>query len=104
MSDADYEERLKTTGRNDRCPCGSGKKYKKCHLVEDESKRSEALKVLAEQTAAAAAEGGEGAEAEDDTKVTDKTKRSATRQRNQSGRKGQPADPKQTNIPRRGAV
>ena len=29
--------RLAQTGRNDPCPCGSGKKYKKCHLVEDES-------------------------------------------------------------------
>jgi hypothetical protein len=24
-------------GRNDLCPCGSGKKYKKCHLDEDEA-------------------------------------------------------------------
>jgi uncharacterized protein YecA (UPF0149 family) len=23
-------------GRNDPCPCGSGKKYKKCHLPIDE--------------------------------------------------------------------
>ena len=28
--------RLAQTGRNDACPCGSGKKYKKCHLLEDE--------------------------------------------------------------------
>jgi tetratricopeptide (TPR) repeat protein len=28
--------RLAQTGRNDLCPCGSGKKYKKCHLAEDE--------------------------------------------------------------------
>ena len=28
--------RLAATGRNDACPCGSGKKYKKCHLVADE--------------------------------------------------------------------
>jgi tetratricopeptide (TPR) repeat protein len=28
--------RLAGTGRNDPCPCGSGKKYKKCHLGEDE--------------------------------------------------------------------
>src|SRR5579863_3844263 len=28
--------RLAATGRNDACPCGSGKKYKKCHLVGDE--------------------------------------------------------------------
>jgi hypothetical protein len=29
----------KTPGRNDQCWCGSGKKYKKCHLEEDEKKR-----------------------------------------------------------------
>jgi tetratricopeptide (TPR) repeat protein len=28
--------RLASTGRNDPCACGSGKKYKKCHLAEDE--------------------------------------------------------------------
>jgi tetratricopeptide (TPR) repeat protein len=28
--------RLAATGRNDSCPCGSGKKYKKCHLPADE--------------------------------------------------------------------
>ncbi len=27
-------------GRNDPCWCGSGKKYKKCHLIEDEKKGS----------------------------------------------------------------
>ncbi|OQY32203.1 MAG: hypothetical protein B6241_11770 [Spirochaetaceae bacterium 4572_59] len=43
---------MKSTGRNDLCFCGSGKKYKKCHLNEDErmeheeyKKREEALKV-----------------------------------------------------------
>jgi len=25
-------------GRNELCWCGSGKKYKKCHLIEDEKK------------------------------------------------------------------
>ena len=29
-------ERLSAAGRNDPCPCGSGKKYKKCHLAADE--------------------------------------------------------------------
>src|SRR5688500_13029234 len=29
--------RLAQTGRNDPCACGSGKKYKKCHLQEDEA-------------------------------------------------------------------
>jgi SEC-C motif-containing protein len=28
-----------TTGRNDPCPCGSGRKYKKCCLVRDEAAR-----------------------------------------------------------------
>lgn len=28
--------RLETAGRNDLCPCDSGKKYKKCHLRQDE--------------------------------------------------------------------
>jgi len=25
-------------GRNDSCPCGSGKKYKHCHLTQDENR------------------------------------------------------------------
>jgi len=29
--------RLGAAGRNDPCPCGSGKKYKKCHLRDDEA-------------------------------------------------------------------
>jgi hypothetical protein len=28
-------------GRNDACWCGSGKKYKKCHLPEDDQKVAE---------------------------------------------------------------
>lgn len=28
-------------GRNDPCPCGSGRKYKKCHLAADEAERAE---------------------------------------------------------------
>jgi len=31
------QTRLATHGRNDPCSCGSGKKYKKCHLRQDES-------------------------------------------------------------------
>jgi hypothetical protein len=27
-------------GRNDPCPCGSGRKYKRCHLLRDEAERS----------------------------------------------------------------
>ncbi len=42
-------------GRNDPCHCGSGKKYKQCHLTEDEAKaRTERAKAA---EAAPAAEG-----------------------------------------------
>jgi tetratricopeptide (TPR) repeat protein len=34
---ADAKRRLAAAGRNDPCPCGSGKKYKKCHLQPDEA-------------------------------------------------------------------
>jgi uncharacterized protein involved in copper resistance len=48
MADNDWQARLKT-GRNDDCPCGSKKKYKKCHLEADEKAKSQALaKVNAE--------------------------------------------------------
>ncbi|HEY6476379.1 MAG TPA: SEC-C domain-containing protein, partial [Polyangia bacterium] len=33
---AEARVRLGATGRNDACPCGSGKKYKRCHLPADE--------------------------------------------------------------------
>ena len=61
MADSDYENRLKNTKRNDPCPCGSGKKYKKCHLSEDEAAQHAALK-QAEEAAAAAAEAEEAGE------------------------------------------
>lgn len=61
----DQEEAVTTTivregpkiGRNDPCHCGSGKKYKKCHLEEDEAeerklRQSEAARVAATAVAA----------------------------------------------------
>jgi len=35
---------MKTIGRNDPCPCGSGKKYKKCCLLKDEAVNLENFK------------------------------------------------------------
>ncbi|MCK6570088.1 SEC-C domain-containing protein [Myxococcota bacterium] len=32
---------MATVGRNDPCPCGSGKKYKKCHQEQDEARGRE---------------------------------------------------------------
>jgi len=47
-------DRLAKAGRNDPCPCGSGKKYKKCHLRDDEaaSVQPEAAPTAAELLAA----------------------------------------------------
>lgn len=36
-SQAEARARLAGTGRNGLCPCGSGKKYKRCHLAADEA-------------------------------------------------------------------
>ena len=36
LDPAKARDRLAATGRNDACPCGSEKKYKKCHLAADE--------------------------------------------------------------------
>lgn len=68
MAAKEYMERLKHTGRNDACPCGSGKKYKKCHLQEDEEKRSKDMAKAAEEAAAKAAaeEAAEGTEEKKD--------------------------------------
>lgn len=103
MADSDYEVRLKTTGRNDRCLCGSGKKYKKCHLAEDEGTRAAALKVL-EAEAIAKPKGAKDAEGGADPKDSDKRRRSTKPQEKQSGFEGRPSDGKPKNIPRRGAV
>jgi hypothetical protein len=45
MPTTDPAERLRSTGRNDDCPCGSTKKYKKCHMREDEETASKQLAV-----------------------------------------------------------
>ena len=34
------EEAVPKLGRNDTCWCGSGKKYKRCHLEKDDKKRA----------------------------------------------------------------
>jgi len=50
-------------GRNDRCHCGSGKKYKKCHLAEDSEARTAEL---AAQNAAMAEAAREANESDED--------------------------------------
>lgn len=39
----DEQQPFRAPGRNELCWCGSGIKYKKCHLEEDEKKRSKNL-------------------------------------------------------------
>jgi hypothetical protein len=43
-------------GRNDPCHCGSGRKYKNCHLAKDEEAERTARAKAAEASAAAAPE------------------------------------------------
>ncbi len=50
-------------GRNDPCHCGSGQKYKKCHLPKDDAAKSAELAATA-AAAAAAAQAKADAEAE----------------------------------------
>src|SRR5581483_12120395 len=37
--------RMPKVGRNDPCPCGSGKKYKQCHLPIEEAAQAEQLRL-----------------------------------------------------------
>jgi tetratricopeptide (TPR) repeat protein len=41
-----------SVGRNDPCPCGSGKKYKKCCLTKDEAARRTASASVSEEISA----------------------------------------------------
>jgi hypothetical protein len=47
-------------GRNDPCHCGSGKKYKQCHLAEDEAKARAERATAAESAPATDAEASTG--------------------------------------------
>src|SRR5690242_10426843 len=55
-------------GRNDPCHCGSGQKYKKCHLAKDDAAKSAELAAAAAAAAAAQAKADAEAEAEKDEK------------------------------------
>ena len=102
MNISDYNERLKTTGRNDPCPCGSGKKYKKCHLAEDEAAKHAELAKAAEEREAAIAAAEENPE-EESTDVAAKPKKQK-RDIHQGGGKARTGKDTHSNIPRRGAI
>lgn len=44
------KEAIPNLGRNDLCWCGSGKKYKYCHMTRDERKRSKARALTCKPT------------------------------------------------------
>ena len=98
MDESNYLERLKTTGRNDPCPCGSGKKYKKCCLDADHAQEHKALEKAAEARAAEAAAAEESGEAKDA-----KPKKNI-RKENRNAGKATVGKSQHANIPRRGAV
>ena len=99
------QARLKS-GRNDPCPCGSGKKYKKCHRAEDEGVVHAELKRLADEAKVAAeaaeAEGREDDEAKD---ASTAAKRGAgKRDRQKAGKNDRAQGTPAKNLPRRSAV
>lgn len=103
-------ERHRNTGRNDDCPCGSGKKYKKCHQAEDDTLISNELTRL-EQEAAAELAAKAAAEAEQadgegkaETKGDEQKKKPASRATAQQRGLRPSVGGKPNNLPRRGAV
>ena len=111
MNASEYNERLKTTGRNDPCPCGSGRKYKKCHLGEDEGARhADLVKAAEDREAALSSEGAQGAENADDSgdaegRAEGKSSQSkGRRERHQQPGRASSGRGRPANIPRRGAV
>lgn len=122
MSGTEYEARLTSTGRNDSCPCGSGKKYKKCHLAEDEKQRTAALTALeeaakakaeekaAEEAAEVEAADGDKADAAPAKGAAAKGKGKGAAKQGAKAKRGQPKtknhawEGKPKNTPRRSAV
>lgn len=99
MSSEASLERLKSTKRNDACPCGSGRKYKKCHLTEDEAAMHEATR-QANQGVSAADEGASSGKQKE--LAPSAAERSQGRKKTQAKGQGQVTRPK--NLPRRKAV
>jgi methionyl aminopeptidase len=98
MNESEYQNRLKTTGRNDQCPCGSGKKYKKCHLDSDRALEHKALEEAAEARAAEVVD-----ESEETNDSNKKSKQSIKELQKGAGKASHGVNQK-ANIPRRGAI
>jgi hypothetical protein len=105
MSAEESRTRLKQTGRNDPCPCGSGKKYKKCHRSEDEAAVSADLqRQQAEAQQAAEQEEAEGESSRGHGVKTGAGQKRPKGQGGQGGARSQDQGQRTANLPRRGAV
>lgn len=106
MSVEESAQRLKAAGRNDPCPCGSGKKYKKCHQAEDEAAvRAEHVRLAAAEAAAAEAAAAEAAEApKDEGRDKPERRRDPAPQPRPQPSRSQTAGAGKANLPRRGAI
>jgi hypothetical protein len=108
MTVEESQNRLRATNRNDPCPCGSGKKYKKCHRAEDEAA---VHAMLAQQKAAAEAKALD-AETQEDTegkaganpKHGSRGKGPKGRTQSRSTGKSREPNARASQLPRRGAV
>ena len=105
MTSEELHERLKT-GRNEPCPCGSGKKYKKCHRAEDESAAHADARKREEAAQAAAAASAENEEDDGAEAGTSSGKRSPAGGLDKKGRTkpGGTSNAPAKNLPRRRAV
>ncbi|ANM29668.1 hypothetical protein ABI59_08860 [Acidobacteria bacterium Mor1] len=97
MSD-DTTESSPVLGRNDKCHCDSGKKYKQCHMKADEAARREARAKQAEE-AAKAAESEEPRDGQESEARKPKVKHQQTQQSWKRG--AQPAGGSQRSLPRK---
>ena len=77
------EDEITKLSRNDLCHCGSGKKYKKCHLAADDAARTAELAAknaaLAEAAREAAEKDPEGTALKEEALKEDLTKAAASR-------------------------
>ena len=98
MTNVSTDSEIPELGRNDKCHCDSGKKYKQCHMKADEAARREARAKQAE-AAAAAADSDESREAQDAEVRKPKVKHQQTQQSWKRG--AQPAGGSQRSLPRK---
>lgn len=106
MSLEESQARYKAAGRNDACPCGSGKKYKKCHFIEDEAQihADRAAQRAATEAAAAETEAEEAANGNTKGAAAVKKPKPPQSSARKTGSKARAQAARAGNLPRRGAV